>query len=77
MSKHHVAMAAQGYTTELHNCGNCTHRQFDMEAPLWIRKGGYSAEYIERNKAETKQRCGIGGFAVKKAATCARWAPKA
>jgi hypothetical protein len=60
MSKQSEAKAKQGYTTDMMICGNCVHFK-SVQEPMQ----GYPQFTVERNK-----RCGIGGFAVKKTATC-------
>jgi len=76
MSKQSEAKAAQGYTTDPRNCGNCGRRTFDLETPAWLIREGISHAnpgwLVEKN-----QRCGIGGFAIKKTARCDKWVPKA
>lgn len=68
MSKQSEAKERQGYTTDPKNCGSCKHFQCDLEE----QKGYYYKPfYIERNK-----RCGLGGFAVKKTASCRLWEKK-
>lgn len=77
MSKQSEAKAAQGYTTEKHNCGNCACLEFDMKVPNWmVKQGGYSEAFLKRNAHETNRRCGLGGFAIKKTATCQQWRAK-
>ena len=82
MSKQSEAKAAQGYTTEKRNCGNCAHLVFDMSPPKWMltrRTQGiahYTPEFLYRNEQECGHRCEIGGFAIKKTATCQHWQAK-
>jgi hypothetical protein len=77
MSKQSEAKVAQGYRTEQQNCGNCQHRKCTVALPAWTEKynqerpGSYT---LERHGLETNQRCGIGGFAIRKTATCVKWA---
>jgi hypothetical protein len=72
-SKKEAAKVAQGYTTDKHNCGNCAHRRFDVELAVWMRDEP-ERYTLERNGIEVRQRCVLGGFAIKKAATCGKWA---
>jgi hypothetical protein len=76
MSKQQAAKEAQGYRTELQNCGNCKHRTAELTLPLWMRTRNerHGIEYtLERHGVESNKRCGIGGFAIKQTATCTRW----
>ena len=62
MSKQSAAKDFQGYTTAQHVCATCTHyasQKVDYE-------GVFGGTYIN----ESNKRCSIGGFAVKKMATC-------
>jgi hypothetical protein len=79
MSKQSDAKAEQGYSTTPKNCGNCAHRTFVLALLGYYKTanerspGRYSvASYGQ----ETKNSCGLGGFAIKKTATCQRheWA---
>jgi hypothetical protein len=78
-SKAQMAKEAQGYTTELKNCGNCVHHTCTLTLPEWMRGNARYDKDGEREKhmRESNQRCGIGGFAIKKTATCSQWAKKA
>ena len=84
-SKQAVAKAAQGYTTAVKNCGNCAHMTSERAIPQWMQKrnaeyerNGFPFTYrVETHGTEKNFRCGIGGFAVKKTATCAQHEPKA
>lgn len=76
MSKQSQAKEAQGYTTEPKNCGNCVWRKFDLELPAWMQAPENIGHYGERHKVEVRQRCGLGGFAIKKTATCQQWRAK-
>jgi hypothetical protein len=75
MSKQSEAKAAQGYRTTQQNCGSCAHMTSERVMPTWMRADGYAVkdEYLQ----EKNHRCGIGGFAIKKTATCTRWEIKA
>lgn len=75
MSKVEKAKAEQGYRMEPSNCKNCANMNFELALPKWMvgncyyDKDGIREQYMR----ETKQRCSIGGFAIKPSATCARW----
>jgi hypothetical protein len=76
MSKQSEAKAAQGYRTEQRNCENCTHRRCERELPAWMRRENErTPDYwrVERDGIESKQRCGLGDFAIRKTATCDHW----
>lgn len=74
MSKVEKAKAEQGYRMEPANCKNCANRTFDRFLPGWIAGSRHDKDGIrEKYMLETKQRCGIGGFAIKLTATCERW----
>lgn len=77
MSKQSEAKEAQGYRTALQNCGNCAHRDFQKELPAWMRRENErSVQPVwieERDGLEKSQRCDLGGFAIRKTATCDRW----
>lgn len=68
--KHEAAIEAQQYTPRFIAgiCGNCAHRVADMALPAWMQKqpGVWDVEKygVENN------RCGIGGFHVKKLGSC-------
>ena len=73
MSKQSEAKEVQGYIPKPvpRVCSTCAHFTCDeTEHPAAFT---WSNPY----KTQSNLRCGIGGFAVKKTATCARWAPKA
>jgi hypothetical protein len=84
MSKQEEAKAAQSYTTAVINCGNCAHRMWEVSLDPWMEmenrreicRGDKPRYSIESHGTERKQRCGIGGFSVKKTATCAKHTPK-
>lgn len=67
MSAQSEAKATQGYTPKpiLPICGNCGHYRSDTRSyppeVTWNR-----VEYTE----EVSKRCALGGFAIKKTATC-------
>ena len=84
MSKQSEAKSAQGYTTEVRNCKSCAHLTSERVLPRWhqernaenARTGSPSHYPVEIFGEEKNIRCGIGGFAVKKTATCAKHTPK-
>jgi len=65
MSKQSQAKLAQGYEQKPipKTCANCIHFKSDKE----VIKSAYSSNQYTK---ESNLRCGIGGFAVKKMATC-------
>lgn len=80
MSKQSEAKKQQGYRTEPNTCANCANFSFEMRPIKWMveenkdceangRKPRYNI-YSPECLKETNLRCGIGGFAVKKNATC-------
>lgn len=86
MSRQSDAKAAQGYVAKPvpSTCVNCAHFASDQELPAWIadrvakgEKYWDGSKYtVERFGVEKNQRCALGGFAVKKMATCDQFAPK-
>lgn len=78
MSKQSENKAAQGYTTEMRTCATCAHYKSEIAPPPWISEekakspdvSCHTKYEIEHWGVEKKKRCGIGGFAVKKTATC-------
>jgi hypothetical protein len=77
MSKQSEAKQSQGYRTDPQNCGNCKNRQCDKALPDWMRRENERSVRpvwsVESYGQESKQRCGLGGFAIRKTATCTRW----
>lgn len=55
-------------------CGNCLHFVSERALPEWMARSNESGRNrpfkVENYGIETNKRCGIGGFAVKKMATC-------
>lgn len=80
MSKQSESKEAQGYTTAVRNCGNCASMTSDRVLPRWLQErnaenariGSPSHYPVEIFGEEKNIRCSIGGFAVKKTATCAK-----
>ena len=78
MSKQSDAKESQGYSLVSGRCGNCAHLKFDVVMPAWMR-----SENLERvlnglgpihTYAEPSRfRCSLGGFSVKRSATCRLW----
>lgn len=66
MSKQSDAKRNQGYNDMPipRTCGNCAK----YESELITLKHAFGEYTQEKNK-----RCGLGGFAVKKTATCEKW----
>lgn len=81
-SKQAKAKEVQGYEQKPNpkTCINCRHYEFDMEIPLWQRMandkqpGRYD---FALNAFPHNLRCALGGFAVKKMATCKEFERKA
>jgi hypothetical protein len=69
-SKQQEAKERQGYETNpiMPVCRNCQHYIFRIERVenVW-----------DRSWTQEKRRCGLGGFNVKKTASCAKWELKA
>lgn len=57
MSKQNDAKIRQNYRTSPNCCHNCRHYQSNLVVRTYIEQ-------------ETHKRCGLGGFAVGKMATC-------
>jgi len=67
--KHEAAIERQQYTPKLiaGTCGNCAHRVVTLVLPAWMNNNPIytpEAHGVENNK------CGIGGFPVKKLGSC-------
>ena len=84
MSKQSEAKAAQGYTTAVRNCGNCARLTSETTLPRWMANKnaereclGLAPHYrLPRDGVEKNFRCAVGGFAVKKTATCTQHSTK-
>ena len=65
MSKQSEAKINQGYNDKPipRTCGNCARYESEFVVD------NYFGEYTQ----EKNKRCGLGGFAVKKTATCLKW----
>ena len=78
MSKQSDAKAAQNYNPKPtpKTCANCVNYQFERVLPEWMVRDDLATTHeenkwkVEINGVEKNHRCGIGGFAVKKTATC-------
>jgi tRNA U34 2-thiouridine synthase MnmA/TrmU len=80
MSKQSDAKAAQGYQDKPtpHICMHCTQFAMDIALPNWAAKinaeataKGHTPRYrLSEYGKEKNKRCTIGGFVVKKTATC-------
>lgn len=68
MSKQSEAKSRQGYVPKAPTCSTCIHFTSDVVKKL----SGWGVEWTE----EANLRCAIGGFAVKKMATCYKWSQK-
>lgn len=68
-SKTQIQKAQQGYVEKPlpAQCSTCDHYTSDHVKP----RGMWSKWTVEKNK-----RCGLGGFAVRKTATCNLYMPK-
>lgn len=83
MSKQSEAKEAQGYTTAVRNCGNCANLTSERALPAWMVRDneersriGMPPYPVETFGVEKNLRCGIGGFTIKKTATCTKHTPK-
>jgi hypothetical protein len=78
MSKQSEAKAKQAYVEKPlpRTCSTCAHLTVDLELPAWMKKAG-CYDHDPRYLVETNRRCSIGGFAVKRTATCQLWLKKA
>jgi hypothetical protein len=80
MSKLDNIKAGQGYTTNVRNCANCASLKFDKLLPAWMlevnQERGDDQYTAEKHGSEKNVRCGIGGFKIKKTATCNQWEAK-
>lgn len=74
MSAQSKAKADQDYDPKPDpaRCANCGHFQSDMLPPNWMRENDMRRDDPSYHR-EKNLRCGIGGFAVKKTATCIKW----
>ncbi len=79
-TKMQLAKDAQGYTTAPKSCGNCANRTCKRVLPEWMvqanERRGQKTYLLASHGVERDQRCGLGGFAIKKTATCAQWLAK-
>ena len=66
MSEQKTAKDDQRYREQPDTCANCGHFQSDMVDDSYTDWMGNPVEFFR----ETNLRCSIGGFAVKKTATC-------
>lgn len=80
MSKQSEAKNEQGYLAKSNTCSNCGHFQSDVILPAWCvetnkihEARGAKPHYVlgeTHGGVERNMRCSVGGFAVKKSATC-------
>lgn len=80
MSKQSEAKKDQGYRVHSNTCGNCGQFQSEVVLPAWCvnenvlrEETGGPPFYIlseTHGGIERNLRCSVGGFAVKKTATC-------
>ena len=71
-----AAIEAQQYTSKLISgtCGNCLHVVPVMGERLMYLNPHQTMEGTEIRSVEVGQKCGIGGFSVKKLGSCAEHA---
>ena len=74
--KYEIAINAQQYTPKLISgtCSNCTHVVQVWGDRLMFVNPHQMMEGTEMKSVEVGQKCGIGGFAVKKLGSCAEHA---
>ena len=73
MSKQSEAKMRQGYTTEVKNCSNCANYSSDRKLPAWMVGNSTYEDNAHRYEVESNVRCGLGGFAIKKTASCEQY----
>lgn len=82
MSKQSDAKAAQGYVEKPipRTCANCQYFRSDMLLAAWMIEANRSYSVprysLPASGLEKNRRCDLGGFAVKKTATCNSFAHK-
>ena len=80
MSKTTEAKAAQGYDPKpLQTCTHCEHYRSETALPAWAVKAnaGKGRTYtLGEYGKEGKVRCALGGFAIKKTASCQKFTLK-
>lgn len=64
----------QNYEPKGPTCATCNNRVFKLELPAWMAQ--QPGVWNETYKLEKNQRCGIGGFAIKKQGCCDLWSKK-
>ena len=78
MSKQSEAKTAQGYTVKSNTCAGCANFSSERVLPAWMVKDGFTDRYtLEIHGIEKNFLCIVGGFAVKKTASCSVFNPKA
>lgn len=80
LSKQAKAKEQQGYDSKpaARTCGKCKYFSAEKELPEWMvaaNKGRVVRYTIEQHGREKNLRCAVGGFAVKKLATCSLFEP--
>lgn len=65
MSKQSKAKEAQNYRETSDMCGNCKHYRSEL-----VEKSYEAYDGMQTWTEEKSKRCGLGGFSVKKTATC-------
>lgn len=75
MSKQTEAKERQQYTPKAipNLCGNCANRKFDRVDTNEESAKKFPHSNIQPYFQDVNQRCGIGGFAIKKMGTCSEW----
>lgn len=86
MSKQSKAKDTQGYDPKPQPaiCSRCAHYQSEKKLPAWMEQAKADGEKhwhgraysIELDGIEGNLRCGLGGFAIKKTATCQKFERK-
>lgn len=73
-ASHYDAMAAQRYRVKREVCATCAHFLFRREPADWaVKLYPDDPARQQANLVFKGLRCGLGGFPVKKTATCDKW----
>lgn len=86
MSLQSKAKELQGYVTVQRGCLSCAHFMSDLVLPKWMQEHNSTIDAgliragvrysVSAHGVEKNLRCSIGGFAVKKTASCDRYEVK-
>lgn len=78
MSKQSEAKAAQGYILKSNTCAGCAFFSSERVLPAWMvtANDGFTRYTLEIHGVEKNFLCNVGGFAVKKTASCNIFKPK-